>query len=48
MIVELSEIKDILGNIISLDSLYRGLVTLLDWSFPRLASNGLMTASAIF
>jgi len=30
MIVELSEIKDILGNIISLDSLYRGLVTLLD------------------
>jgi len=33
-----------INNTASLDPLYRGLVTLLDWSLPRLAPDGLVTA----
>ena len=40
-------LKDI-GNTVSSYSLYRDLVTLLDWSLPRLASNRLITVSILF
>jgi len=37
-----------IGNTISLDLLYRGLVTLLDWLLFKLAPNGLITTSILF
>jgi len=36
-------ISEDIGNIISLDPLYRGLVILLGWLLFRLAPNGLIT-----
>jgi len=35
-----------IGNTVSLDPLYRGLVILPDWSLSRLASNGLIVRIA--
>ena len=33
-----------IGNTVSLDPLYKGLVTLLGWPLPGLAPDGLITA----
>ena len=37
-----------IGNTVSPDPLYRGLVTLLGWSLPKLAFDRLITVSVIF
>jgi len=37
-----------IGNIVSLDLLYRSLVILLDWLLPRLAPDGLIAISTLF
>ena len=37
-----------IGNTISLDLLYRGLVILLGWSLSRLVPDGLITVSTLF
>ena len=44
----LERLSENIGNTVSLDPLYRGLVTLLDWSLPKLASNRLITTSILF
>jgi len=36
-----------ISNTVSLDPLYRDLVTLLGWSLPRLAPDGLITVSTL-
>ena len=36
-----------IGNIVSPDPLYRGLVKLLGWLLPRLAPNKTITASTL-
>jgi len=36
-----------IGNTVSLDPLYRGLVILLGWLLPRLAPNRLITTSTL-
>jgi len=36
-----------IGNIVSSDSLYKGLVTFLDWSLPRIASDRCYISSNI-
>ena len=37
-----------IGNIVSPDPLYRGLVILLGWSLSRLTPNGLITVFTLF
>jgi len=37
-----------IGNTVSSDPLYRGLVTLLGWLLSRLSPNGLITTSILF